>query len=218
MKSMMMNDDGLEKYTFIQNIGVPVSTPYLSFKRVCDVFFGSILLIISTPLIIAFGILVKATSTGPIFFKQERVGIMGKTFKLIKLRSMYNGAEKSTGAVWAQKNDSRVTAVGRFMRRTRIDELPQFWNVLKGDMSLIGPRPERPELTEEFSKSINIFPERLQLRPGITGYAQVHGGYDIDPESKAKLDVYYIKHLSLFMELKIVFQTIGVVFTGEGAR
>ncbi|MEK1482572.1 sugar transferase, partial [Limosilactobacillus fermentum] len=137
---------------------------------------------------------------------------------VIKLRSMRNDAEAKTGAVWAQKNDPRVTAVGRFMRKTRIDELPQFWNVLKGDMSMIGPRPERPELTEKFYKQWPEFPQRLRIIPGITGYAQVNGGYDISPEEKCHLDNYYIENYSFTFDVKIALETIKTMFTGDGAR
>ena len=131
---------------------------------------------------------------------------------------MYNDAEKQSGAVWASKNDARVTKVGKFIRKTRIDELPQLWNVIKGDMSMIGPRPERPELTEKFSKEIKDFEQRLRVLPGLSGYAQVHGGYDISPEEKYELDKYYIDHLSMKEDLQIIWDTIRVVLTGDGAR
>ncbi|WP_340583613.1 sugar transferase, partial [Lactiplantibacillus plantarum] len=127
-------------------------------------------------------------------------------------------AEARTGAVWAQKNDPRITPVGRFMRKTRVDELPQFWNVLKGDMSLVGPRPERPVLTEEFSQQFPDFPKRLRIIPGITGYAQINGGYDITPDEKCKLDNYYIEHFSVWFDIKMLFGTVKIVFTGDGAR
>lgn len=143
---------------------------------------------------------------------------MGKSFKVIKLRSMYIDAEVHTGAIWAKKDDPRVTPIGRFMRKTRIDELPQFWNVLKGDMSLVGPRPERPMLTEEFSRKFPDFPKRLRIIPGITGYAQINGGYDISPDEKCKLDNYYIENYSLWFDVKMLFGTVKIIFTGEGAR
>lgn len=145
-------------YEYLKHIGEPILKSKLIWKRLLDILFGVIGLIISAPFILVFGIIIKLTSPGPVFFKQERVGYMGKNFKVIKLRSMRNDAEAKTGAVWAKKNDPRVTPVGRFMRKTRIDEMPQFWNVLKGDMSLVGPRPERPELTEKFYKQWSEFP------------------------------------------------------------
>ena len=166
-------------YEYLKHICKPIPKSKLIWKRLLDILFGVIGLIISAPFILVFGIIIKLTSPGPVFFKQERVGYMGKNFKVIKLRSMRNDAEAKTGAVWAKKNDPRVTPVGRFMRKTRIDEMPQFWNVLNGDMSLVGPRPERPELTEKFYKQWPEFPQRLRITPGITGYAQVNGGYDL---------------------------------------
>lgn len=209
---------GVVAYEYLDHIGKPVPMKKMIWKRFWDLVFGSIGLIISIPFILIFGIIIKLTSKGPIFFEQERVGYMGKTFNVIKLRSMRNDAEVKTGAVWAQKNDPRVTAVGRFMRKTRIDELPQFWNVLKGDMSLIGPRPERPELTEKFYEQWSEFPQRLRIIPGITGYAQVNGGYDITPEEKCHLDNYYIKNYSFTLDIKIALETVKTMFTGDGAR
>lgn len=205
-------------YEYLKHIGEPIPKRKLIWKRLLDILFGVIGLIISAPFILVFGIIIKLTSPGPVFFKQERVGYMGKNFKVIKLRSMRNDAEAKTGAVWAKKNDPRVTPVGRFMRKTRIDEMPQFWNVLKGDMSLVGPRPERPELTEKFYKQWPEFPQRLRIIPGITGYAQVNGGYDISPEEKCYLDNYYIKHYSFLFDIKIALQTVKIMFTGDGAR
>lgn len=205
-------------YEYLKHIGEPIPKSKLIWKRLLDILFGVIGLIISAPFILVFGIIIKLTSPGPVFFKQERVGYMGKNFKVIKLRSMRNDAEAKTGAVWAKKNDPRVTPVGRFMRKTRIDEMPQFWNVLKGDMSLVGPRPERPELTEKFYKQWPEFPQRLRIIPGITGYAQVNGGYDISPEEKCHLGNYYIKHYSFLFDIKIALQTIKTMFTGDGAR
>ncbi len=205
-------------YTFLKHIGKPVPKSKLVGKRICDIVFGVIFGIISLPIILIFAILIKLNSKGPIFFKQKRVGYMGKPITVVKLRSMRNDAEKKTGAVWAKKNDSRVTSVGRFMRKTRVDELPQFWNIIKGDMSLVGPRPERFVLTEEFSQKWPDFPERLRIIPGLTGYAQIHGGYDLAPNEKCKLDNYYIDHYSLGLDFEIALETFKIIFTGEGAR
>lgn len=207
-----------ENYSFLNNIGKPIPKSKLIGKRACDIFFGTIFGIISLPIILVFGILIKITSKGPIFFKQQRVGYMGKPITIVKLRSMRNNAEKKTGAVWAKKNDPRVTTVGRFMRKTRIDELPQFWNIIKGDMSLVGPRPERYILTEQFYKKWSEFPQRLRIIPGLTGYAQVHGGYDLKPNEKCKLDNYYIQNYSLKFDFQIAFETFRIIFTGDGAR
>ena len=164
-----------------------------------------------------FGIAVKLDSPGPVFYTQERVGKGGRRFKVIKLRSMIRDAEKN-GAQWAEKDDPRVTRVGRFIRKTRIDELPQFINVLRGDMSIIGPRPERPEFVIEFNEHIPGFIERLCVRPGLTGWAQVNGGYEITPEEKLALDLYYIENRNPKLDLLILVKTLQVVFTGHGAR
>ncbi|WP_056974654.1 sugar transferase, partial [Limosilactobacillus vaginalis] len=180
--------------------------------------FGIIFGIISLPIILIFAILIKLTSKGPVFFRQERVGYMGKPIVITKLRSMRNDAEKKTGAVWATKDDPRVTPVGKFMRKTRVDELPQFWSIIKGDMSLVGPRPERFVLTEKFTEKWPNFPQRLRIIPGLTGYAQIHGGYDLKPNEKCKLDNYYIDNYSLGFDFKIAFETLKIIVTGDGAR
>lgn len=216
--SVENNANSIKNYSFLSEIGKPVPKSKLISKRVCDIIFGIIFGLISLPIILFFGILIKATSKGPVFFKQKRVGYMGKPITIVKLRSMKNNAEKKTGAVWAKKNDPRVTPVGRFMRKTRIDELPQFWSIIKGDMSLVGPRPERFALTEQFSEKWSDFPKRLRIIPGLTGYAQIHGGYDLKPSEKCKLDNYYIKHYSLGFDFKIAFKTFKIIFTGDGAR
>lgn len=206
------------KYDFLYMIGEPIPRRRLIGKRFFDIIFSLVFGIISLPIIFVFGIAIKVTSPGPVFFKQVRVGFMGHPIKIIKLRSMRNNAEKDTGAVWAKKNDPRVTSVGRFMRKTRIDELPQFWNILKGDMSLVGPRPERYVLTEKFSKEWPTYPKRLRTIPGLTGYAQINGGYDLQPNEKSNLDNYYISHYSLLFDFKIALSTIKVIITGNGAR
>lgn len=206
------------QYSFVKRIGTPVKGWKLIIKRAFDLIVGLVGFVVSLPIIFIFSILVALTSKGPVFYMQERVGLMGRCFKVIKLRSMYQDAESRTGAVWAKKNDPRITPIGRVMRKTRIDELPQFWNVLKGDMSLVGPRPERPILTEKFSQEFADFPKRLRIIPGITGYAQINGGYDIAPNEKCKLDNYYIEHYSLWFDIKMLFGTVEVIFTGNGAR
>lgn len=205
-------------YRFVNYIGRPVTGASVWIKRIFDLIVGLFGTIVSAPIILMFAIIVKATSKGPALYKQERVGRMGKTFKVIKLRSMRQDAEAQTGAVWAQKDDPRITPIGHFMRKTRIDELPQFWNVLKGDMSMVGPRPERPILTETFTSTNHDFAKRLRIIPGITGYAQINGGYDISPDEKCKLDNYYIEHYSLWFDVKMLFGTLKIVVTGDGAR
>ncbi len=190
---------------------------YEVYQKIMDIFLALIGLIIGIPLMIIFGTAIVLETRGPMFYTQERLGERGKIFKVYKLRSMVSDAEKN-GAQWAQKNDCRVTRIGSFIRRTRIDEIPQLFNVIKGDMSIIGPRPERPVFTVEFNKAIPGFTNRLQVKPGITGWAQVNGGYEITPKEKWKLDMYYIEHRSIKLDLLIIFKTIKVVLTGDGAR
>ena len=205
-------------YTFEDHLGQPIPLSRLWLKRVIDIVLALIGMIILAIATIIFAPIIKLTSPGPVFYSQKRVGYMGRPITIHKFRSMRNDAEKKTGAVWAQKNDPRVTAIGKFMRKTRIDELPQFWNILVGDMSLVGPRPERPQLTEEFYEEWPEFPERLRTIPGLTGWAQINGGYDISPEEKCHLDNYYIDHWSLLFDTKIVFGPVKIIFTGNGAR
>lgn len=207
-----------EKENFKDKLEEPLYNNYLPFKRLFDIIFASILLIPSAVIIIVFMVLVKLETPGKCFYSQKRVGIMGKEIQVTKLRSMYSNAESKSGAVWAQKNDPRITKVGSFMRKTRIDELPQLWSVVKGDMSLIGPRPERPVFTQQFSEDIEGFEQRLLVKPGLSGYAQVHGGYDDTPAQKLENDMYYIEHFSITTDLAIFFETVRVVVTGDGAR
>ncbi|MBS9805108.1 sugar transferase [Bacillus toyonensis] len=203
--------------TIETNINLPNHYIYFTLKNTTDFLIALLGLVILSPILLLFVLAIKLESNGPAFFLQERVGLNGRVFNIIKLRSMYIDAEKN-GAQWAKKNDARVTKIGAFIRRTRIDEIPQLINMLKGDMSLVGPRPERPIFTEQFNKEIPGFKNRIVVRPGITGWAQVNGGYDISPKEKLEFDIYYIKNLSLFMDVKIIFKTIKVIFTGEGAR
>ncbi|AJG77786.1 exopolysaccharide biosynthesis polyprenyl glycosylphosphotransferase [Bacillus thuringiensis] len=190
---------------------------YLGIKYLLDVMFSLVGLIVLMPIILIFSILIILESPGSPFYLQERLGLNGKRFKVIKLRSMRSDAEKN-GAKWAEKNDPRVTKIGLFIRKTRIDELPQLFNILKGDMSLVGPRPERPIFTEEFERDIPGFKKRLEVKPGLTGWAQVNGGYEITPREKLNLDVYYINHASIILDFKIIIKTVRVVITGDGAR
>jgi exopolysaccharide biosynthesis polyprenyl glycosylphosphotransferase len=188
-------------------------------KRFIDIFLSIIILIISLPISIITAFAIKLDSKGPVFFIQERMGQNGKIFKMIKFRSMRNDAEKSTGPVWSQKDDPRVTRVGKIIRKVRIDEIPQFINVLKGDMSIVGPRPERPYFVEKLSKEIPYYKRRLRVRPGITGWAQVKHKYDEsieDVKIKLRYDLFYIENMSIRMDLKIILRTIFVVLFGKG--
>ncbi|EDZ56259.1 exopolysaccharide biosynthesis polyprenyl glycosylphosphotransferase [Bacillus paranthracis] len=192
-------------------------TIYGFIKRCLEIIFSLLLLILTSPLILCIGILVKMESPGPIFYKQERIGTGNKPFMILKIRSMRNDAEKK-GPQWANQNDSRVTKIGAFIRKTRIDELPQLINVLKGDMAIIGPRPERKIFIDQFEKEIPDFQMRILVKPGLTGWAQINGGYDITPREKFELDMYYIENESLKLDVLIFIKTIKVVFTGNGAR
>lgn len=190
----------------------------LSFiNRIFDLALGFIGLLLAIPIMAIFGALIKMEDGGPIFYKQERVGLQGKHFMLYKLRSMTVNAEKN-GAQWAEVDDPRVTRVGKFIRKTRIDELPQLLNVILGDMTIVGPRPERPEFVIQFDQEVPGFILRLRVKPGLTGWAQVNGGYDITPKEKLELDLYYIQNRSLRLNLRIFLKTFAVLLTGEGAR
>lgn len=186
-------------------------------KKLIDLVTSIIGLVVSIPIIVIAGILIKLETKGPIIYTQERVGKNGQLFEIYKLRTMYHNAEKD-GMQWAQKDDPRVTKVGRYLRKTRIDELPQLINVLRGEMSIVGPRPERPYFIEEFSKDIPRFIDRLVVLPGLTGWSQVNGGYELSPEQKLQLDLYYISNQSILLDLKIIIKTIKIVVTFEGAR
>lgn len=203
--------------SYKETIGPEISSMYLPFKRGFDIFFSMILIVLTLPIIVIAMVAIKIESKGSVFYKQVRVGLMGKKITITKLRSMYIDAEKS-GAQWAQKNDPRVTKIGKIIRKTRIDELPQLFSVLIGDLSLIGPRPERPQFTEIFSHEYPGFEKRLRIKPGLSGYAQVHGGYDINPGQKAKLDCYYIEHFGFWLDVEIFMETIKIIFSGKGAR
>jgi exopolysaccharide biosynthesis polyprenyl glycosylphosphotransferase len=188
-------------------------------KRLMDIGVSLTALIISSPVLLVTTILIKLESEGKVFYKQERCGINGNTFKIIKFRSMRSDAEKLTGPVWSQKDDPRITKVGKFIRRTRIDELPQIINVLKGEMSIVGPRPERPFFVEKLSQEIPYYKRRLKVRPGITGWAQVKHKYDEtieDVKIKLRYDLFYIENMSIRMDFKILFRTVFVMILGKG--
>lgn len=188
-------------------------------KRVFDILVSLLILVITSPILIITSIAIKLDSKGPIFFKQERMGQNGKVFNILKFRSMINDAEKYTGPVWSQKDDPRVTRVGKIVRKMRIDEIPQMYNVLKGEMSLVGPRPERPYFVEKLSQEIPYYKRRLKVRPGITGWAQVKHKYDEsieDVKVKLRYDLFYIENMSIRMDFKIMLRTILVVLFGKG--
>jgi sugar transferase (PEP-CTERM system associated) len=190
-------------------------------KRLFDIVASAVLLALTLPVILLFALLVKLESRGPAFYRQERVGRYGVGFNLLKLRSMRVDAEPEGKAIWAAKNDTRVTRIGKFIRKVRIDELPQTWCVLKGDMSFVGPRPERPEFVEDLEKQLPYFAERHMVKPGITGWAQINYPYGAsieDSRQKLEYDLYYAKNYTPFLDLLILLQTIRVVIWPEGAR
>ena len=196
-----------------------VRRPYFLIKRFFDLFLSSFGLMIMFILFPFIFIIMKITSPGPVFFSQIRVGARGNNFKIYKFRTMIVNAEDSTGAVWCKQQDNRITMIGRFMRKVRLDELPQFWNILKGDMSLIGPRPERPEFVDMLKKRIPFYDERHLIKPGLTGWAQVmfpYGNSVEDAAEKLHFDLFYIMNMSLFMDVKILLKTISIVLEGKG--
>jgi len=189
-------------------------------KRFFDIVLSFTGIIIASPIIIIIPLVIKLDSTGPVIYRQKRIRKSGREFNIFKFRSMIHNAEKN-GALWAQNEDPRITDVGRFIRKTRIDEIPQLWNVLRGEMSLIGPRPERPEFVQLLTKKIPFYGLRHAVKPGLTGWAQVkfrYGASQDDSFEKLQYDLYYIKNFSVWLDFRIFFKTIKVVFWGSGAR
>ncbi len=206
---------------FIFSNGFRMTSFLKLYKRMIDIICSLIGLVLTLPLLPLIALLIKIDSRGPVFLRQIRVGEMDKPFMLFKFRTMRQDAEQSTGAVWAQKDDPRITTLGKFLRKTRIDELPQLFNVLKGEMSIIGPRPERPEFVCELKKIIPYYSERHFVKPGITGWAQIRYPYGASVEDaieKLRYDLYYIKNISLYLDMLIVIDTVKVMLFGRGAR
>lgn len=189
-------------------------------KRLFDIVVSGLVLLLTAPVILLFALLVRLDSKGPAFYRQTRVGLYGQPFDVIKLRSMRTDAEVN-GVQWASENDPRVTRIGNFIRKTRIDELPQLWTVLKGEMSFVGPRPERPEFVADLEQHLPYYAERHMVKPGITGWAQINYPYGAsieDSRHKLEYDLYYAKNCSPFLDLLILLQTLRVVLWNEGAR
>jgi sugar transferase (PEP-CTERM system associated) len=206
---------------FVFSDGFHRSQLNLAVKRALDLSFGIFGLVLSLPLMALVAIAVKLDSKGPAIFRQERVGLGGKTFEVLKFRSMRVDAEEANGAQWAAKDDPRTTRVGRFIRKFRLDELPQFINVIRGEMSFVGPRPERPIFVEQLRKDISYYDERHSVRPGLTGWAQVQYAYGATVEDayrKLEYDLFYLKNMSVFFDSVIVLKTIRTVLTGHGGR
>jgi len=206
--------------------GIPflgIKSPALStwnsiIKRTFDLLFASCILILTSPLYLIIVILIKIDSKGSVFYHQERIGLDGEVFRVIKFRSMRIDAEHTSGPVWSKKNDSRATRIGKFLRRLSLDELPQLINVIKGDMSVVGPRPERPHFVEQFKRQIPRYLERHRVRTGMTGWAQVNGlRGNASITERTKYDIYYIENWSLIFDLKIILKTIHTVLFGKDA-
>lgn len=206
----------------LQNEGFSLNTrgSVRRLKRAFDVIFSLALLVPALPIMLITAIIVRLESPGPVIYRQDRVGLHEKEFTVYKFRSMRADAEKN-GAVWASANDSRVTAFGRFIRKVRIDELPQIWNILRGDMSFIGPRPERMTFVQKLARDIPYYSLRHTVKPGLTGWAQVcypYGASEEDARHKLEYDLYYIKNMSILLDIQIILKTIGVVLFPKGAR
>ena len=211
----LLPDEGVVELPRVQRVAGGAG--YRFVKRAFDICTCSAALVVFAIPMVAIAVKIKRESPGPVIYAQRRVGLNGKVFNLYKFRSMYQDAEVA-GARWAQDGDPRVTPFGKFLRNKRLDEIPQFWNVVKGDMSLIGPRPERPAFHEVFCERIHGWEQRVLVKPGITGLAQVEGGYDLLPKEKSRIDVYYIEHRSLRMDWSIIWKTVRTMISGEGAR
>lgn len=217
----MISLDGLRTSWLVFSDGFVVSPSVLFWKRVLDVIAAIVLLLLAAPIMLLTTIAIRLDSPGPALFSQERVGKDGKVFRLKKFRSMSQNAENAGEAVWAQDRDSRVTRVGLLIRKTRIDELPQLWNVLIGEMSLVGPRPERPQFVAELTKLNKLYAQRLVVRPGLTGWAQINASYAASFEAsmeKLQYDLFYVKNLSVLLDLSIMMSTTKTVLLARGGR
>ncbi|MGQ9917494.1 MAG: sugar transferase [Bryobacteraceae bacterium] len=213
--------DALRPSDFIFSDGLGPDARKLALQRAYSFVFALAGAVLTLPLMALIWLLVKATSPGPGIYRQRRVGRNGRVFEVLKFRSMYQDAEAHTGAVWAAENDPRITPLGRWLRRLRLDELPQFFNVLKGEMAIVGPRPERPEFVEVLSRQIPYYNQRHTIPPGITGWAQINHRYGESLEdvvTKLEYDFYYLKHLGLSLDLYILFHTVKVMLFRRGAR
>ncbi|OGF46002.1 MAG: hypothetical protein A2452_02560 [Candidatus Firestonebacteria bacterium RIFOXYC2_FULL_39_67] len=205
-----LDKDNKSKWAFVNKD----KTAYFAVKRFLDLLISITAFLLLFPFLILIALVIKLTSKGPAFYAQERVGRFGKIFILYKFRSMVADAEKHTGPVWAKHNDDRVTLTGRILRRTRLDELPQIWNVIKGDMSIVGPRPERPFFVKQHKE---LQGERLSVNPGLTGLAQVEGNYHFKPHEKWFFDEFYIRHRSIALDIIIILKTLWIIVSKKGS-
>jgi exopolysaccharide biosynthesis polyprenyl glycosylphosphotransferase len=196
----------------------PLQGWYRSAKRLMDFVIAALGLLVLAPVMLVVALAVKFTSRGSVLYRQQRVGERGRPFTIVKFRTMFEWAEQQSGPVLAEARDTRVTPVGRFLRRTRLDEIPQLGNVLVGHMSLVGPRPERPVFVKEHLRRSPAYERRFLLKPGMSGLAQVYGRYDLDVREKLKFDLAYVANVSFPLDLKILLLTLKVSLTGRGAR
>lgn len=187
-------------------------------KRMVDVVGSLAMFLITSPFMLIFALLIKCYDGGPVFYKQERLTIDGKHFMIYKFRTMIVESEQTSGARLCRKDDDRITPVGKFLRRTHLDELPQIFNILKGEMSLVGPRPERPSIAEEYKEAIPEFDYRLKVKAGLTGYAQIYGKYNTTPYDKLKLDLFYIRNFSIWLDMKLLLLTFKILFQKENTE
>jgi exopolysaccharide biosynthesis polyprenyl glycosylphosphotransferase len=187
-------------------------------KRCFDLIVSCLMLVISSPFMLLFAVAIKCYDGGPVFYKQQRLTLDGKRFMIYKFRTMIVESEQASGARLCRKDDDRITPVGRLLRRTHLDELPQIFNILKGEMSLVGPRPERPSIAAEYKKSIPEFDYRLKVKAGLTGYAQIYGKYNTTPYDKLKLDLFYIRNFSIWLDLKLLLLTFKILFQKENTE
>jgi exopolysaccharide biosynthesis polyprenyl glycosylphosphotransferase len=213
--------DRLTSEAFLTAQGFETTRWFDRMKRLSDVTLSVTMVLLTLPMMLLTALAIKEDSPGPILYRQSRIGAFGKTFTVFKFRSMTVDAEAGGKPRWAQKGDIRVTRVGRFIRATRIDELPQLWNILRGEMTLVGPRPERPHFVEQLSRAIPFYDERSYVKPGLTGWAQVNYPYGAsveDAREKLSYDLYYVKHRSIWLDMRILLATVRVVLTRDGAR
>ncbi|MDO8495073.1 MAG: sugar transferase [bacterium] len=209
----------IDQVWFLENLSEGTKRFYEIAKRTADIVFALVLGVVTLILTPFIALAIRSTSRGPIFFRQTRIGQLGENFSIIKFRTMIPDAEKDSGAVWAQENDPRITKIGSFLRRSRLDELPQLWNILKGEMSFVGPRAERPEFHDELKNGIPFYEERYLIKPGLTGWAQTQYRYGAsikDTAEKLQYDLFYIKHRSLALDLSIILKTANIVFRRAG--
>lgn len=209
----------IDQIWFLENLSEGNKRAYETLKRIGDISLGLILGLCSLVVYPFVLLAIQISSPGPVFYTQVRIGRLGKPFKMFKFRTMVPDAEANTGAIWTQEGDNRITGLGRFLRRTRIDELPQLWNIIRGDMSLVGPRAERPEFHETLKREVPFYKERYLIKPGLSGWAQInfhYGSSVADAAEKLKYDLYYIKNRSFFLDLGIILKTIRTVLSQAG--